>query len=126
MKERDEQKQRLDRQAASLASEGEALRRSNYVAREAESKAERELAQLRARVEKFTAGGAVDAVKAGLEKAAAEHQVEELRGQMGAMAEAHAAETAHLRQAVTDSEMRRLKEHEAVAAAAVARPRSSS
>lgn len=116
MRESDEQRQRLDRQAASLASEGEALRRSNYQAREAERKAEGELSQLRARVEKSATGGAVDAVKAGLDRAAAEHRVVELTAQLAAATEAHAAEAAVYRKAVTDAELRRMREHETVAA----------
>ena len=113
MKETDEQKQRLDRQAASLASEGEALRRSNQLAREAERAAERELAHLKARIERQQGGGQVDAVKAGLEKAAAEREAESLRAQLDGLKEAHAAELGVLRQAVTDSELSRLRQQEA-------------
>jgi hypothetical protein len=62
MRESDEQRQRLDRQAAAIASEGEALRRSNALAREGERRAEREVSALRARLDKAASGGQLDVV----------------------------------------------------------------
>ena len=120
MRESEEQRARLDRQAAALASEGEALRQSNELAREGERKAQYDLRIMRQRVEKASSGGQIDAVRVGLEKAAADRTVDELRAQIRAANEAHAAEVSSLRKAVTDSELQRIRLHEASHAASKA------
>lgn len=115
IRESDEQRGRLDRQASSLAAEGEEMRRALQKAVRAERQAAAELASLRARVDQTAAGGAVDAVRAGLERDAAQREMGELRAVLESTEERHAAELVQLRAQTTVAEERRLKQQEAAA-----------
>ena len=118
MRESEEQRARLDRQAAALASEGEAQRRSSELAREAERKALKEVATLRAKLQQVSSAEHLDAVRLDLERGAAERDADELRAQVAQMAEAHAAELGEMRRRLTAAEVERLRlEEEALARA---------
>ena len=108
MDQSEAQKSRLDRQAASLAIEGEGMRRAAAVANEAARKAEVELSRLRSHMDESSSGGYVDAAKLRVQKLALESEVSGLRQTIAAEREAAAAESGEMRAKLKQAEVRRL------------------
>ena len=103
-------------QAAALATEAEEMRRGLQAAQRRERAAAAELDQLKARMAKTASGGHVDAARLGLERDSAQREVAELRAMLAAAESRHAAELAASRAQLTEAEGKRL-EHQAVLAA---------